>query len=394
MRQTMKAELSLRDARHVALAAQGFGPAGTGRAGRRALATLVTRLGCVQIDSVNVLQRSHYLPFYSRLGAYDTGLLDDLLFGPRRAFAEYWAHEASIVNFERWSLLRWRMERARSGRGTWGRIARINATEPALVERVRARIERDGALAASDFEDARSQGSWWGWSDTKLALEYLFWSGIVTTRRRRLSFEREYDLVERVIPGEVLARSIAAPEAQRELMLVALRALGVATESELRDYFRLDLADARQALGELVEARRVIRIGVESWKAPAYAIPPFRIPRKALGRALLSPFDNLIWNRPRAQHLFAFDFRLEIYTPVAKRVHGYYVLPYLVDGRLVARVDLKHDRAASTVRAHAIHLEHGVRPAAISSALQADLQALAAWLGAEHTAIPSVKAWK
>lgn len=392
----MKAELSLRDARHVALAAQGFAGAGSGagRVGRRALATLVTRLGCVQIDSVNVLQRSHYLPFYSRLGAYDTALLDDMLYGSRRVFAEYWAHEASIVNFERWSLLRWRMKRARDGRGTWGNVARIYATEPALVERVRARIERDGPLAASDFEGARSQGSWWGWSDTKLALEYLFWSGIVTTRRRRQSFEREYDLVERVIPNDVLERHIGAENAQRELILVALRALGVATESELRDYFRLDLADARRALGELLEAKQVVRLGVEDWKAPAYAIEPLRIPRKALGRALLSPFDNLIWSRPRAQHLFAFDFRLEIYTPVAKRVHGYYVLPYLVDGRLVGRVDLKHDRAASILRAHAVHLEHGVRPATIAAGLQADLQALATWLGAEHTAIPSLKAWK
>lgn len=362
--------------------------------GRRALAALVARLGCVQIDSVNVVTRSHYLPFFSRLGAYDTATLDDLLSGPRRAFAEYWAHEASIVDFERWALLRWRMERARSGRGTWARVARIDASQPDLVEGVRRRIASDGALAASDFADSQSQGSWWGWSDVKVALEYLFWAGIVTTRRRRPSFEREYDLVERVIPSEALEHRVDEAQAQRELMLASLRALGIAAESDLRDYFRLDLLDARRALAELVEARHVVRVGVEGWKAPAYAIPPLRIPRKALGRALLSPFDNLIWNRPRAQRLFAFDFRLEIYTPAAKRVHGYYVLPYLVDGRLVARVDLKHDRAASTLRAHAVHLEHGVRLAAIATELRADLRLLATWLGAEHLTIPAVKAWK
>ena len=379
----------------MALAAQGFGNnMGTGVVGRRAIASVVARLGCVQIDSVNVLIRSHYLPFFSRLGAYDTATLDDLLYGRRRAFAEYWAHEASIVDFDRWALLRWRMERARSGRGTWNRVARINATQPDLVERVRRRIETDGALTASDFADARSQGSWWAWSDVKVALEFLFWAGIVTTRRRRPSFEREYDLVERVIPSEVLARRIDEPHAHRELMLAALRALGIATESDLRDYFRLDVADARRALASLVEENNVVRIGVESWKAPAYAIPPFRIPRKSLGRALLSPFDNLIWNRPRAQRLFAFDFRLEIYTPPAKRVHGYYVLPYLVDGRLVARIDLKNDRAASTLRAHAVHLEHHTRPPAISTALETDLRALATWLGAARLALPPAKSWK
>jgi len=390
----VKSELSLRDARHVALAAQGFSKPGTGVVGRRALATLVARLGCVQIDSVNVLVRSHYLPFFSRLGAYETAALDDLLYGPRRAFAEYWAHEASIVDFERWALLRWRMERARSGRGTWARVARINATQPDLVERVRDRIASDGAMAASDFTDARSQGSWWGWSEVKVALEFLFWAGIVTTRRRRSSFEREYDLVERVIPNEALERRIDEAQAHRELLLAAVRALGVATESDLRDYFRLDVHDARRALAELVEAKHVISVGVEGWKAAAYAIPPLRIPRKALGSALLSPFDNLIWNRPRAQRLFAFDFRLEIYTPVAKRVHGYYVLPYLVDGRLVTRIDLKLDRSASTLRAHAIHLEHGVRPSAIATALRADLGSLAAWLRAERLTVPAVKAWK
>ncbi len=390
----MSAGLSLRDARRVALAAQGFGAARGVRAGRRALAAALARLGCVQIDSVNVLVRSHYLPFFSRLGPYDVTTLHDLLYGRRRLFAEYWAHEASIVDFERWPLLRWRMERARRGEGMWSNVARVGLEERKLVRAVRERIENEGALAASDFENAASQGSWWGWSDTKRALEYLFWSGEVTTRRRRTSFEREYDLVARVIPSAVLAREIGEADAQRELVRVAARAFGIATESDLRDYFRLDLADARRAVAELVGAGELLALGVEGWRAPAYAVPPLRVPRKALGRALLSPFDNLIWNRKRAQALFDFDYRLEIYTPAHKRVHGYYVLPYLVDGRIVARLDLKNDRERATLRAHAVHLEPGVRAAGIAEGLRADLDELAGWLGAERVAAPPPRAWK
>jgi uncharacterized protein YcaQ len=389
----LRTELSLRDARSVALAAQGFGVARGATVGRRSIAAVVARLGCVQIDSVNVLVRSHYLPFFSRLGPYDVSVLDDLLYGKRRAFAEYWAHEASILDFERWPLLRWRMARARFGGGMWGNIARVAAEQPALVEAVLARLRSEGALAASDFEGARSQGSWWGWSDTKRALEYLFWAGFVTTKRRRTSFEREYDLIERVLPPDALARDVDEAAAQRELVLVAARALGIAAETDLRDYFRLDLLDARRALAELVEAGQLVAIDVEGWRLPGYYVPPLRIPRKALGRALLSPFDNLIWNRPRAQRLFDFDYRLEIYTPVHKRVHGYYVLPYLVDGRLVARVDLKHDRAQSTLRAHAVHLESGVRADAVGAGLREDLGELAAWLGAGSTAIPRSSTW-
>jgi uncharacterized protein YcaQ len=390
----VKGDLSLRDARHVALAAQGFGAARGARVTRHALRAVVARLGCVQIDSVNVLVRSHYLPFFSRLGAYDVALLDDLLYGPRRAFAEYWAHEASIVAAERWPLLRWRMARAREGRGTWGSVARIAIERPDLVRGVRERIADEGPLAASDFENARGSGSWWGWSDTKRALEYLFWSGEITTRRRRTSFEREYDLSARVLPHDVVETRIDEATAIRDLVSIAASAFGIATERDLRDYFRLDVADARNAVRELVEMGELVSVAVEGWRDPAYTKPPLRIPRRALGRALLSPFDNLIWNRPRAARLFAFDYRLEIYTPIAKRVHGYYVLPYLVDGRLVARLDLKFDRAKATLRAHAIHLESGIRASGIATGLRADLAELAAWLGAERVAAPPARTWR
>ncbi|MBD5606954.1 MAG: YcaQ family DNA glycosylase, partial [Candidatus Eremiobacteraeota bacterium] len=275
-----------------------------------------------------------------------------------------------------------------------GSVARIAADRPDLVRGVRARIATDGPLAASDFEGARSEGSWWGWSETKRALEYLFWSGDVTTRRRRTSFEREYDLVERVVPSEILARTIDERTAQRELVRVAAGALGIATERDLRDYFRLDVADAKRAVGDLVEAGDLAEVAVEGWRDTAYACPPLRIPRRAAGSAFLSPFDNAIWNRPRAERLFGFDYRLEIYTPLAKRVHGYYVLPYLVDGRLVARADLKHDRAAETLRAHAGHLETGSRASAIAERLRRDLAELAAWLGATRVAAPPNRDWR
>jgi uncharacterized protein YcaQ len=388
-----KGELSLREARHLALAAQGFGAAVKARAGRRALAAVVARLGCVQIDSVNVLMRSHYLPFFSRLGAYDVKTLDDLLYGKRRAFAEYWAHEASIVGLERWPLLRWRMLRARAGDGMWGNVARVARERPELVAAVRARIDAEGPMAASDFDDAKSGGSWWGWSDTKRALEYLFWAGYVTTRRRRTSFEREYDLVERVIPAVFLESEVDGVDARRALALIAVRALGVATEADVRDYFRLDLADAREALAALVAQGQLATIAVENWRVPAYVAPPLRIPLRSAGRALLSPFDNLIWNRPRAARLFDFDFRLEIYTPAAKRIHGYYVLPYLVDGRLAARIDLKHDRAQSTLVAHAVHLENHADARALATPLRDDLDALAAWLGATRVRLPPRRDW-
>jgi len=390
----VKSELSAAPARSIALAAQGFGVPQRAPVTKRALAAVVARLGCVQIDSVNVLVRSHYLPFYSRLGAYDVALLDDLLYGRRRAFAEYWAHEASIVAVERWPLLRWRMLRASAGVGLWRNVARVNAEHPELVQSVLARIGAEGPLAASDFEDARSTGSWWGWSETKRALEFLFWSGALTTRRRRASFEREYDLVERVLPSATLERAIDEPEALRELVRIAARALGVATESDLRDYFRLELGDARRALGELIDAGELTPLGVAGWQAPAYVAAPLRVPRHSLGSALLSPFDNLIWHRPRAARLFDFHFRLEIYTPVAKRVHGYYVLPYLSDGRFVARVDLKFDRAERTLRAHAVHLEPGIRSRSVADGLTAQLRGLASWLGAERTLIPAAKLWR
>lgn len=345
---------------------------------------MIRRLGAIQIDSVNVLVRSHYLPAFSRLGHYDPALLDAAAYRKPRAVFEYWGHAASFLPIESYPFVRWRMERARSGIGTWGQVSRILQQRPEFVETVRREIEERGPLAASDFEGQRGAGGWWGWSDTKSALEALFWTGAVTTAFRRRSFERVYDLAERVIPRRVLdAPAPSEADAQRELIAIAAAANGIATEYDLRDYFRLSPKDARARIAELVDAGRLIPVEVEGWKQPAYLGAP-RVPRKIESDALLSPFDSLVWNRPRTQRLFEFDYRIEIYTPSHGRVHGYYVLPYLLGERLVARVDLKADRAASTLRVHAAHYERGVARGAVRERLRERLAALGAWLGLER----------
>ncbi len=384
-------QLSAVQARRVALAAQGFAarrPAG--RIDARHVRNIFARLGIVQIDSVNVLVRSHYLPLFSRLGPYDRDLLDSAAYGRRaRTLFEYWAHEASLVDLAHFPLLRWRMARARRLEGTWGNVSRFALERPDYVEAVRAEIEARGPLGAGDLERPGTRASaWWGWSEGKLALEYLFWAGIVTTAQRR-NFERLYDLTERVIPPEhYQAPHLEEEEAQRRLIRIAARALGVATERDLRDYFRLAPADARARVAELIEAGDLRAVKVEGWKQPAYVTPELAVPRKVEARALLSPFDSLVWDRARTERLFDFVYRLEIYTPSHKRVHGYYVLPFLLGERLAARVDLKSDRAGGRLLAHAVHLEPGVPRAETLAELREELRSLAAWLELEGVDSP------
>jgi len=375
-----------RQAQRIALAAQGFGDARPrGAVDRRHLRRVLARVGLIQLDSVNVLVRSHYLPLFSRLGAYPTKLLEEAAWGRERELFEYWGHEASLLPLATHPLLRWRMERARRRIGTWRRMAELARDRPRIINDTRRAIADRGPTAASEFDGGKGVGSWWGWSDVKIALEYLFWCGEITTAHRR-NFERVYDLTERVLPRAVL--ELATPgeaEAQRALVMIAARALGVATERDLRDYFRLDTADARARLAELVEAGALLPATVENWRAGAYVVPELARPRVLAARALLSPFDSLIWNRPRTERLFDFTYRLEIYVPRHKRVHGYYVLPYLYDGRLAARVDLKADRQARTLLVHATHLEpHASREE--KHALREDLGALAKWLDLERVA--------
>jgi uncharacterized protein YcaQ len=348
----------------------------------------LSRIGLIQIDSVNVVVRSHYLPAFSRLGPYDTAVLERAAYGRDRLLFEYWGHEASLLPLELQPYLRWRMERAKQGLGTWGRIARAVEEEPLLLERLRATIAERGPLAASEFDGTRGKGSWWGWSDVKIGLEALFWCGEITTAYRK-GFERVYDLPERVLPRAILdAPTPSEADAQRELIRIAARATGVASERDLRDYFRLDLADARARVAELVDAGELQRVAVDGLRGDRYLARDARLPRRVDARALLSPFDSLVWERGRNRELFDFDFRLEIYTPQHKRVHGYYVLPFLLGDRLVARIDIKHDRARRVLMAHAIHLEPHADRRAVEGPLREELDAMAGWLGAERVSLP------
>ncbi|QEC49035.1 winged helix-turn-helix domain-containing protein [Baekduia soli] len=376
--------LSAAQARRVALAAQGFAdpPLGRDVDGRALRTRVLDRVGLLQIDSVNVLQRAHYLPAFSRLGAYDTGLLDRLSHhAPRRLF-EYWGHEASLIGVELQPHLRWRMRRAHDD--AWGGMRRIATERPDLVAAVLEDLRDRGPLTAGDLAHLDAprgpKGTWWDWSDVKRALEFLFWSGEVTSARRR-RFERHYDVIERVLPATVLsAPTPDDDEAQRTLLRVAAKALGVATEPDLRDYFRLPSAESKLRVAELVEAGELLPVAVEGWTAPAYLAPGARVPRRVDAQALVGPFDSLIWERPRVQRLFGFRYRIEIYVPKERRVHGYYVLPLLLGDRLVARVDLKSDRAGGVLRVQAAHAEPGA-PEETAEVLAAQLHRLSAWLG-------------
>jgi len=377
--------LSLAAARRIALAAQGFGAPQAAVTGWAPLGRTLDRLALHQIDSVNVLARAHYLPAFSRLGHYDRALLDRAAWGRRRErrLFEYWAHEASLLPLAIHPLLRWRMARAERGESGWG-IMRAFAGErrgeaDAILERIRA----DGPMAASGFEHGRSRSGWWEWGDTKRALEWLFLAGHITTATRRGSFERVYDLSERVIPPAILA--LPTPdeaEAHRRLVALSARALGLATAGDLRDYFRLGVEETRNGIADLVEAGTLLPVAVESWRQPAFLHAQARHPRRIAGQALLAPFDPLIWERARAERLFGFRYRIEIYTPAEKRVHGYYVLPFLMDEKLVARVDLKSDRQAGRLLARSIHLETDAPPDT-RERLAAELAAMAEWLGLE-----------
>jgi len=380
--------LSLPAARRVALAAQGFAdPAPTGPVTRRHLRRVLTRTQLLQMDSVNVFERAHHLPAFSRLGPYDTGLVADLAYRRRELF-EYWGHEASLLPVALHPLLRWRMARAEALEEGWGGPLRVMREQPEFVAEVLRRVEEQGPVGAGALhEGERTTGPWWDWNRTKVALEYLFWSGRVSTAGRR-SFERLYDLTERVLPAEVLALPTPSREdAQRELVLLAARAHGVATERDLRDYFRLRVDEAALAVRSLVEEGALLRVEVDGWRQPAYLHPDARLPRRVRASALLSPFDPLVWERSRTSRLFGFDYRIEIYVPAPKRVHGYYVLPFLHDEALCARVDLKADRASARLRVLAAWVEPGHDPGLVAAALAAELARAARWQGLDEVVV-------
>jgi len=377
------------EARRIALCAQGFDLRRTRKpSGWARVVRAIETMGLLQIDSVNVLVRSHYLPVYSRLGPYCREALDRRAFGPRRkALFEYWAHEASLLPMNLHPLFRWRMARARHHDGIYGGLARFARAKRGYVREVLEEVRGTGPLSARELSrPGLRSGPWWGWTDGKAALEYLFWTGEISAASRR-GFERVYDLTERVIPGEVLnAPTPGEARAVRALVRMAARALGVATEADLRDYFRLPVMATRTALHELVEANDLCPVEVQGWRTKAYLDPMARCPGQVSGTALLTPFDPLIWARSRAERLFGFEYRIEIYTPAPKRKYGYYVLPFLHKGRLVGRVDLKADRSAGKLRAHAAHLEPRCDPGATAKALAAELAMLADWLGLDDVA--------
>ncbi len=342
------------------------------------------------MDSVNVFERAHYLPLFSRLGPYDTQLVDRAAYGPRaadRELFEYWGHEASLLPVATHPLLRWRMARAEALEEGWGGPLRLMRDQPEFVAGVLRRVAEEGPIGAGVLHAAgarsagRRTGPWWDRSQTKVALEYLFWAGRVTTSTRR-AFERLYDLTERVLPPDVLALPTPTrPDAQRQLVRIAARAHGVATEKDLRDYFRLRVDEGAAAVRSLVEEGELLRVEVDGWRQPAYLWPGARVPRRVRASALLSPFDPLVWERSRVARLFGFDYRIEIYVPAPKRVHGYYVLPFLHDEALRARVDLKADRPAGVLRVRASWLEPGSDPDEVARALSGELGRAAAWQG-------------
>lgn len=377
--------LSVAQARRIAVAAQGFTePRPAGAVTRAHLNRLISKIQVLQLDSVSVTVRAHYAPVFSRLGPYEREVLDRAAWGPRssRLLVEYWAHEAALMAVEDWPLLRWRMRQYRHGR--WG--THIVQANPRLADAVVAAVAELGPSTAGQIEahlaaePRRRKGAWWNRSDTKWVAEALFAAGVLTTATR-VGFARHYDLVERVLPADVLARRVDDDEAIRELTLRAAGALGVGTEADIRDYFRLSAAQVKPAIAELVAAGDLERVEVAGWPAPAYLRTGRAVPRTDRGTALLCPFDPLIFFRPRVERLFEFHYRIEIYTPAAKRRYGYYVWPLLMDGRLAARVDLKADRAEGTLRVLGAFAEPQAPRPRVAAALAGELWSMASWLG-------------
>ena len=377
--------LTIAQARRVALGAQGFArPRPDGRVDVRHLRRVLGHNGVVQLDSVNVAARAHYLPFFSRLGTYDRDRLDAWLWWSGENF-EYWGHEASVMPMAVHPLLRHRM----TGIHPWRGVQRLAEEHPGYVDQVLAQVRAEGPLSVSDLEHAGSRGgSWWGWNLGRVALEWLYAKGDLAIHHRDAQFTLYYDAYERVIPPAVRAAPLVpAPDAHRELLLLAARAHGVGTVHDLADHWRIRITDARSALAALLAVGAVEEVRVAGWREPAYLDPAAALPRRIRARALLSPFDPVVWFRPRAERLFGFRYRIEIYVPRHKREYGYYVLPFLLDDRLVGRVDLKADRGAGILRVHGAFAEEGVDRARVARALATELAQLAGWLGLEEIAV-------
>jgi uncharacterized protein YcaQ len=370
---------SAQQARRIALAAQGFAePRPTGRVDIRHLRRVIERVGILQVDSVNVLERSHYLPVFARLGSYPRELLDEATHRRRELF-EYLFHAASYSTAEVLPLLRPRMEAIES----WGRIQDIMEDHPGYVERVYEEVAERGPLTSADLDDpGRRTGPWWGMGKGSSALEWLYFKGRLAISHRPSSFAKVYDLAERVYPRSFFdGASIDRATSVRERTLIAARSQGIGSVPDLADYFRMRVGEVRNQVERLVATGALLQVEVEGWREPAYLHPEARIPRRVRARALLSPFDSLIWYRQRTERLFGFHYRIEIYVPKPKRRYGYFVLPFLLGEDLVARVDLKADRQAGVLLVQGAHLEPGNAATAVAGPLTAELELMAAWLG-------------
>jgi uncharacterized protein len=386
-------DLSSAEARRLALGSLGFAAARPSRAGLPHVRATAARLGAIQIDSVNVLARAHYLPTFSRYGPYPTSALDDLVHTRRELF-EYWGHAACFLPIELYPYMRWRMENQVEA---WSGIGK---KKQAYMEAVYRELEARGPIAAGELSiGGKSTGPWWGWSDGKEALELLFRQGRVAVAGRR-HFERVYDLPERVFPASVLRGAVAPPDAKKELFVRAARAMGVGTAKDIAQYFHVDAwwdrrwvkgrrapSDTATLFDELVEEGRLERVRVEGWALPAFVVPRARLPRSVDVRAIVSPFDPILWERKWTKAVFDFEYQIEIYVPGPKRIYGYYVLPFLMGDRFAARVDLKADRKSSTLIVHAAYVERGADPGAVAEALAAELRSLASWRSLESFAI-------
>jgi len=380
--------LSIADARRIALAAQGFDTARPKtKATQRHVDALIARLGVVQIDSVNVLVRSQELPLFARLGNHDRNAIPKAT--EAQKLFEYWGHEAAHLPVDLHPLFRWKMDAARTGKVThWG-LTSFYEENKAFVKRTLKHVATNGPTTSRELSTrTEKKGTWWDWDEAKVALEYLFLTGELMSRGRGSDFARIYDTTERVLPQRIIdAPTPSEHEARKQLLVRSAVAQGVATASDLADYYRQKLATVKPLIAELVEEGELREVAVDGWTEKAFVYRNAKLPKQLHATALLSPFDSLVWCRPRNERLFDFHYRIEIYTPKEKRKFGYYVLPFMMNGEMVGRVDLKADRAKGILQAHSVHTEKGVKRSVINEALNAELAAMATWLGLEQVQI-------
>ena len=378
--------LSIADARALALAAQGFDtPRPANKATQRHVNSLISRLGVIQIDSVNVLVRSQELPLFSRLGNHDRNVIPKAT--ESQKIFEYWGHEAAHLPVEIHPLFRWKMEAARLGKARhWG-LTSFYDDNKAFVKRMLKHVETNGPTTARELSTrtekrGADKKTWWDWDESKTALEYLFLTGQLMSRGRGTDFARIYDTPERVLPANILNEPASTEhEARKQLLVRSAIAQGVATAGDLADYYRQKPAAVKPLIAELIEEGELRTVAVDGWAEKAFVHRSAKLPKQLYATALLSPFDSLVWCRPRNERLFDFHYRIEIYTPKEKRKFGYYVLPFMMNGQMVGRVDLKADRANSKLIVHSVHTEKGVKRSVINDSLNNELRAMALWLG-------------